>query len=116
MHGVKLNDGRLVTGESWEDVESNWNRTFMNAIVAPAEWREELATRAKNWTNTEIAVDGSARDFLHECERAGLCTVVADTRNAGDDPKPKVPTARLVFLAAIAARVANRAAKSAAKG
>jgi hypothetical protein len=79
LKGIRLVDGRLLTGTEWSDVEAAWSQDFMNSLTEPGRFREEIQNRAQIVVRrTEIIIDGSAHDFLNECERAGL--VIDGTR------------------------------------
>lgn len=109
MRGLRLEDGRVLRGETWADVDQAWSSCFMNAIVPPDEWRTEIQNRAKLWSGLDIAVNGSAYDFLQESERAGLVSLIYDATHVADtsEPQPK-PTARVVYLADMRRRAAQR--------
>jgi hypothetical protein len=79
----------------------------MNAIAAPENFRKEIQNRAKQWSGADIAIDGDGRDFLFECERGGLLTVIVDADNAVDTP-PVKSLPHIVFEDAKRARMEAR--------
>lgn len=98
--GIRLADGAVIGGESWADVEDGWAARFMNAVIPRDEFRSEIQRRGVLWSGVEMAIDGSAEDFMHEAERAGLITMIRNVNAARPRPDVLVPMARLVFLEA----------------
>lgn len=100
MPHIRLLDGRTIQGDSWEDVEKNWNGWFMNQLIEPDNFRAEIAERAKLWSGVEIATYGTSEDFLHECERAGMIHYLAarEPDSLFRHLAHVVPAARLVYL------------------
>lgn len=121
MVGIRLADGRVLRAQDFTAVETAWSDYFMNAAIEPDQFRKEVEQRAKLWSGVEIAIDGNARDFLLECERAGLLSVLTDASSTTDvelDPEKIVP--RVVYLASVREmrerREARRQERESAKG
>jgi hypothetical protein len=98
LKGIRLLDGRLLVGEDWAAVEAAWSNESMNSIIEPGKFRAEIQHRAQVWSGTEILIDGSAEDFLNECERAGMVTTIYNADNVTAQREVPKPAARVVFL------------------
>lgn len=98
MVGIRLNDGNVIRGNDWEIVESLWAADFMNQIIPEQLFRPEIRDRAKVWSGLDIAIDGSSYDFLYECERAGLVTLIMGDAEHAIDGQPGKSIPRTIYL------------------
>ena len=109
MPSLRLLDGKYLSADTWEELENEYASAFMNATIPKTEFREAIASRAKTWSGTDLAVYGSAQDFLLECERAGLILSVSSAYVFGNPNRPlEASIPRLVFLKKLADDKAKR--------
>jgi hypothetical protein len=116
LKGIRLVDGRLLTGTEWSDVEAAWSQDFMNSLTEPGRFREEIQNRARLWSGAEIIIDGSAHDFLNECERAGLVITVEGAERVAPVREMSKPAARVVFLNEVREAASRRLERRAQNG
>lgn len=111
--GIRMVDGTIVSGDDWSQVETQWANLFMNQLIPADQFRAEVQNRARVWSGTDIAVDGTSYDFLQECERAGMLTTITNV-DAVDPNKPAAkPASRVVFLDAVRHAAEQRRARRA---
>ncbi len=71
------NDERDV-GSTWQEVLDHVRETQWRTYESEAEFREEMAWRAFNWSLTEIETGGTAEEFFRELERARVVRIEQD--------------------------------------
>lgn len=112
---IRFLDGKILRGSTWEEVERAWNAEFMNAVSDAAEFRTDLQHRAKVWSGLDIVTDGTAKDFLYECERAGLITMLHNADGATDAAPLGKPVSRVIFLDSVRRAAAERVQRAAVR-
>lgn len=105
MNAIETFDGYVHIGESWDDVLTLWNDDDWTLWDQPTAFRASQASFAREWSGVEIETNGSAFDFLAECERAGLVTTIPNvTSERLNTGVQRMPLPRELHLQRLAER------------
>lgn len=70
--------GDVIESATWEGVEMRLAETVLDPddLLSGFAFRQHVHTVARKFSGVDLDLTGSALDFLHECERAGLVIVI----------------------------------------
>lgn len=71
-------DGSMMRAGSWPELETKIRIGQWRSFATMAEFRRELASRAKAWSGSTVPVTGTSEDFLQGLAAAGLYLVVCN--------------------------------------
>jgi len=74
MYSLKWPSGHVDSAPTWAQLEIT---LFKDQIIVPSktpeEFRQDMQHRARMWSNTDIDIAGSSKEFIDELIRARLC-------------------------------------------
>lgn len=77
MPTVLFRDGSMLSGKTWKDLERSLREDAWNPSNK-ADFREEMARRAWNWSGYHLLEDGKSAELFAQLEEARLCIIVED--------------------------------------
>jgi hypothetical protein len=69
---VRWENDERDAGSTWQELLDHVRNTQWCPYETEAEFREDMARRAFNWSLTEIDTSGTAEEFFRELERARM--------------------------------------------
>jgi hypothetical protein len=76
MATVIFADGAVLSAATWRELEQALREDSWNNSPDKGSFREELAQRAWNWSESALHTEGSSRRLFAELEDAGMARVV----------------------------------------